>query len=104
MGWDARGRGWRAHYFRISIHPSRVGWDFDTMMWLFVLHISIHPSRVGWDAKYIDTLDITLDFNPPIPCGMGQRRFDAAPEFLCISIHPSRVGWDAARFLRRPFL
>ena len=81
---------------KISIHPSRVGWDdlLDVALcksikfqsthpvWdgtLTVFHgrllpdISIHPSRVGWDFK-----QITLIFNP-----------------WNISIHPSRVGWDA---------
>ena len=78
----------------ISIHPSRVGWDWigpsagqldptfqsthpvwdGTKGGVTVLrdgYISIHPSRVGWD-------DI-------------RKR---GPSWISISIHPSRVGWD----------
>ena len=34
--------------------------------------ISIHPSRVGWDKKLITIHLVIKNFNPPIPCGMGQ--------------------------------
>ena len=33
--------------------------------------ISIHPSRVGWDFVDSTKLDNGYNFNPPIPCGMG---------------------------------
>ena len=93
MGWDV------ADHFSvvgvaISIHPSRVGWDFASVhivsskfefqsthpVWdgtnvyrlpVFIAGISIHPSRVGWDR-------------------VGRRVAAAG----IISIHPSRVGWD----------
>ncbi len=57
----------------ISIHPSRVGWDYDYTYFTGLLSISIHPSRVGWDLTPSSTI----------------RR-------ASISIHPSRVGWDCA--------
>ena len=56
---------------RISIHPSRVGWDAGLADEVIGDEISIHPSRVGWDHLW-NTL-----------AGIG-----------VISIHPSRVGWD----------
>ena len=36
---------------RISIHPSRVGWDRGQYTEHHADAISIHPSRVGWDKK-----------------------------------------------------
>ena len=35
--------------------------------------ISIHPSRVGWDYILDPDMDMIEHFNPPIPCGMGRR-------------------------------
>ena len=37
-----------------------------------------------------------MDFNPPIPCGMGLAAIDSAARAAKISIHPSRVGWDVS--------
>ena len=34
--------------------------------------ISIHPSRVGWDFSSFQNVTRVSDFNPPIPCGMGR--------------------------------
>ena len=56
--------------------------------------ISIHPSRVGWDWASSGRGQSGLNFNPPIPCGMGQGTTTASMEVGDISIHPSRVGWD----------
>ena len=79
----------------ISIHPSRVGWDplresntpdrpefqsthpvWDGTMRHLVIGsrhgISIHPSRVGWDLTTCGIRSRSLNFNPPIPCGMGR--------------------------------
>ena len=39
----------------ISIHPSRVGWDFALEEQIFAERISIHPSRVGWDHLRSET-------------------------------------------------
>ena len=81
--------------WRISIHPSRVGWDLYSHAWenslsLFqsthpvwdgtdepvqiidLTKISIHPSRVGWDDEMGTCARRPLYFNPPIPCGMGR--------------------------------
>ena len=56
----------------ISIHPSRVGWDYDSDRVIIIDQISIHPSRVGWDTVTPDD----------------------SQHAAGISIHPSRVGWD----------
>ena len=78
--------------------------------------ISIHPSRVGWDIRIKKGVKANGYFNPPIPCGMGLSGFqpkiflnifqsthpvwdgtpkiDQFPVLAQISIHPSRVGWD----------
>ena len=80
------------------------------------MEISIHPSRVGWDFRPLFVVVDVADFNPPIPCGMGppaQTYIDDGGTFQSthpvwdgtvvrpgsegagvISIHPSRVGWD----------
>ncbi len=55
----------------ISIHPSRVGWDYKIHLPVFVAQISIHPSRVGWDVGSVASMPGIAHFNPPIPCGMG---------------------------------
>ena len=80
---------------RISIHPPRVGWDFDffnTPAVLFqfqsthpvwggtpvdklrdkLIKISIHPPRVGWDSQLRHTKILDCYFNPPTPCGVGR--------------------------------
>ena len=119
VGWDASD-GTARPCKRISIHPSRVGWDVRfAAAWFYDLVISIHPSRVGWDADLVADVVHAADFNPPIPCGMGQcdkgirniiavnfnppipcgmGRGDAQKPWkkITISIHPSRVGWDKA--------
>ena len=56
---------------KISIHPSRVGWDYKISYVDKLRIISIHPSRVGWDPFPPMLIPIFLNFNPPIPCGMG---------------------------------
>ena len=104
-------------YRRISIHPSRVGWDGATSVvrasplifqsthpvWdgtsLFPQNpqrttISIHPSRVGWDQRGRGAQKNDRNFNPPIPCGMGPYLSNKPQDEEAISIHPSRVGWD----------
>ena len=102
---------------RISIHPSRVGWDkylavrgsglgyFNPPIpcgmgpparrqIVATLDISIHPSRVGWDSLLSVFVDMPRYFNPPIPCGMGRSYLRSFNLIYMISIHPSRVGWD----------
>ena len=56
--------------------------------------ISIHPSRVGWDSVPRGFGASRKNFNPPIPCGMGQGQVHVPSGNHDISIHPSRVGWD----------
>ena len=79
----------------ISIHPSRVGWDCwpPHRAFIFRRFQSTHPV---WDgtaaAKPLGRW--MMYFNPPIPCGMGQRAADLKISVAVISIHPSRVGWD----------
>ena len=81
-----------------STHPV---WDgtFCDSLEDFSGKISIHPSRVGWDQSSPRCRWIAGYFNPPIPCGMGlcAKRLRELEEK--ISIHPSRVGWDSWRRL-----
>ena len=57
----------------ISIHPSRVGWDFlaEINTYSVVIFQSTHPV---WDGTtiYFRKAQATVHFNPPIPCGMGR--------------------------------
>ena len=101
----------------ISIHPSRVGWDFAAVhvvsskfefqsthpVWDGTLrrlypfqtgHISIHPSRVGWDIcrRISATNHRTFQSTHPVWDGTaGSWWWSLRAQ---ISIHPSRVGWD----------
>ena len=59
-----------------------------------VIRISIHPSRVGWDFPDRKRMALRGHFNPPIPCGMGLSQQGLSSSDHHISIHPSRVGWD----------
>ena len=61
--------------------------------------ISIHPSRVGWDFSPIFRAFCPCDFNPPIPCGMGPSLSALTRCSTSISIHPSRVGWDSKKYM-----
>ena len=66
--------------------------------------ISIHPSRVGWDYITPVSLSANIYFNPPIPCGMGHCPRCHLLAVGTISIHPSRVGWDlSARNMLKKF-
>ena len=61
--------------FPISIHPPRVGRDplppeTDTNG----PNISIHPPRVGRDLVNHRYYLLSIDFNPPSPCGEGRRQ------------------------------
>ena len=59
---------------------------------------------MGWDkAKRCQRVS-SVDFNPPIPCGMGLHQRDLRVEIIPISIHPSRVGWDFTHSLAPPFV
>ena len=49
---------------------------------------------MGWDLIIQWWGYRVLNFNPPIPCGMGLKDWDPQLYALLISIHPSRVGWD----------
>ena len=85
--------------------------------------ISIHPSRVGWDRSALPCRRCAMHFNPPIPCGMGlsgfrQKTYPSSFQSThpvwdgtkgavqldadqLISIHPSRVGWDCSHYFPR---
>ena len=73
MGWDRFQNDYSIVFQTFqSTHPV---WDGTTrLVYLsYNLEISIHPSRVGWD-RAIGIGGYTMDnFNPPIPCGMGQK-------------------------------
>ena len=85
----------------ISIHPSRVGWDNCFATSKGAAYISIHPSRVGWDTATRRWRRMINHFNPPIPCGMGQRGEGAAPAASPFqSTHPV---WDGTTSERRRF-
>ena len=59
--------------YTISIHPPRVGRDVNLWQIVRVIEISIHPPRVGRDYKNnLCKLDFRY-FNPPSPCGEGQK-------------------------------
>ena len=80
---------------RISIHPSRVGWDLQKHIpkdWRRRFQ-STHPV---WDGTWLASWGYPAPpyFNPPIPCGMGLRPRLEPRQGSRISIHPSRVGWD----------
>ena len=56
------------------------------------IRISIHPSRVGWDQTGHKDRRSPLDFNPPIPCGMGLKRMITMLKRIAFqSTHPV---WD----------
>ena len=106
----------------ISIHPARVGWDSRWRRLIFaplgfqsthpvwdgtaygtsprtVWSISIHPSRVGWDGFRALLRVSSLNFNPPIPCGMGP---DLSIFYLPFSIFQStHPVWDGTRLRTR---
>ena len=63
--------GYAACY--ISIHPPRVGRDMPREALETVSNISIHPPRVGRDIWVNQYLTFPQNFNPPSPCGEGQR-------------------------------
>ena len=77
VGWDLQHMGYDRS-LRISIHPSRVGWDDNFFDFIEGNTISIHPSRVGWDESTLLNLTLLINFNPPIPCGMGPEAVRAA--------------------------
>ena len=61
-----------------SAHPV---WErtFLANLTLYSREISIHPSRVGWDVDCAASCGAVVDFNPPIPCGMGHLRSETKP-------------------------
>ena len=61
-----------------------------------VRRISIHPSRVGWDRSLRMRKDAIRKFQSTHPVWDGTSSKDTPAFKFCISIHPSRVGWDAA--------
>ena len=44
--------------------------------------ISIHPPRVGWDSASAPDRSSTNYFNPPTPCGVGQRLYRIQRTYL----------------------
>ena len=78
----------------ISIHPSRVGWDFVGVDDRMERKISIHPSRVGWDYTSQGHHNRGHKFQSTHPVWDGTPHQSRAIRTPGISIHPSRVGWD----------
>ena len=56
-----------------STHPVWGGTLLSTLGGFF-MSISIHPPRVGWDLSSLMRYSTLTNFNPPTPCGVGQRR------------------------------
>ena len=56
----------------ISIHPSRVGWDRHIQFSL-VNDLAFQSTHPVWDGTHRARLTSasSINFNPPIPCGMG---------------------------------
>ena len=121
--WDGtRQRGLLSANNGISIHPSRVGWDFlgdekqaDAMIFQSThpvwdatrlpehihpeLLISLLPSRVGWDIARQRFRLVLEHFNPPIPCGMGLQQTSHGREAgVFQSTHPVWDGTYPAPF------
>ena len=80
---------------KISIHPSRVGWDANLQL-VTRHHMQFQSTHPVWDGTLRRRIRLNLyrHFNPPIPCGMGRVPHFAVTYSQQISIHPSRVGWD----------
>ena len=60
-------------------------------------HVSIHPPRVGRDRACTSGRLRSLGFNPPSPCGEGQKELRMIAQALSVSIHPPRVGRDTEK-------
>ena len=56
--------------------------------------ISIHPSRVGWDAQAASEFKRVAAFQSTHPVWDGTIYNTTDYAIHVISIHPSRVGWD----------
>ena len=54
--------------------------------------ISIHPSRVGWDILIYPAAPDHLNFNPPIPCGMGHVKTEA--DLYSYKFQSTHPVWD----------
>ncbi len=76
-----------------STHPV---WDGTHVKRLFQRpdRISIHPSRVGWDFNYLESGPIVTQFQSTHPVWDGTNGNLIIEPNSGISIHPSRVGWD----------
>ena len=57
--------------------------------------ISIHPSRVGWDWMRLASRSPASTFQSTHPVWDGTKKLSGTGATVAISIHPSRVGWDA---------
>ena len=81
---------------------SRWGFLYIHLLIQFHFRTSFSLSRVRWEATSFLSRFLTPNFNPPIPCGMGQSFSHSSHPHCRISIHPSRVGWDQSQrsFLR----
>ena len=77
-----------------STHPVWGGTDNSSFLFK-ATRISIHPPRVGWDYNVSSELLTMTYFNPPTPCGVGLLSFEDIQNPKWISIHPPRVGWDS---------
>ena len=85
------------HQGCISIHPPRVGRDFQGLP-AFGLRrlISIHPPRVGRDGDVVAVqAPAVISIHPP-RVGRDSRELEEQAQQVQISIHPPRVGRDSA--------
>ena len=80
----------------ISIHPSRVGWDLSISGELEA-SLKFQSTHPVWDGTSCHpwTTSQHLNFNPPIPCGMGPSSSRRPPPTGAFqSTHPV---WDGTR-------
>ena len=85
---------------KISIHPSRVGWDSkDNQVKIANICISIHPSRVGWDILYIQPTIDDAKFQSTHPVWDGTLPFfQILIGSVFQSTHPVWDGTSLSRF------
>ena len=67
------------HQSTISIHPPHAGRDAYVCMLSTVRQISIHPPHAGRDILVYRFPILDSHFNPPAPCGAGQKVCDFFP-------------------------
>ena len=72
------------HFGKISIHPPLAGRDDYSRLLKELEEISIHPPLAGRDPFPVSLFGPIIYFNPPAPCGAGQR---SCTKKLCKTSH-----------------